>query len=103
MSLKFQNMSFYYPVMYLSYQAMFMLILAIDYLQSYSSYLVLSFQIIYLLLIIYLRPYNTLRKLNRLLHNVTIVFNQAFVITFVSIAIRWNQIIGTDYQKQSNY
>lgn len=91
-------MSFYYPVMYLSYQAMLMLIISITYLQSNSSYITLSFQIVYLLLLIYLRPYNTLRKFNKLLHNVTIVFNQAFVITFVAIAIRWNQIIGTDYQ-----
>ena len=102
MSIRFQNMSFYYPVMYLCYQAVFMLLISIDYLQSNSSYIVLSLQIVYLLLLIYLRPYNTLRKLNRLLHNVTIVFNQAFVITFVSIAIRWNQIIDTEYQKQSN-
>lgn len=103
MSLKFQNMSFYYPVFYLGYQAIFILIISIIYLQSFSSYIVLTFQLIYLLTIIYLRPYNTLRKFNKLFHNLTIIINQVILIGITGIIIRWNNIIGSSYQSSSNY
>jgi hypothetical protein len=103
MSIQFQNMSFYYPVFYLGYQAIFILIIAITYHQNDSAYITLAFQIVYLITLIYLRPYNTLRKVNRLIHNITIIFNQVVVISFVAIAIRWNNIIGSTYQSESNY
>lgn len=102
MSLKFQNMSFYYPVLYLGYQAVFILIISIIYLQSFSAYIVLTLQLLYLLAIIYLRPYNTLRKFNKLFHNISIVINQVILIGITAIIIRWNSIIGTSYQPSSN-
>jgi hypothetical protein len=98
MSIQFQNMSFYYPVFYLGYQAIFILIIAITYQQFDAAYITLAFQLVYLITLIYLRPYNTLRKVNKLIHNFTIIFNQFVVISFVAIAIRWNNIIGSTYQ-----
>lgn len=103
MSLKFQNMNFYYPVLYLLYQTIFIFVISITYTQNNSAYIVLSLQLIYLLFLIYLRPYNTIRKLNKLVHNFTIIYNQIFLILFIAIVIRWNSIIDTSYQSQSNY
>jgi hypothetical protein len=102
MSIRFQNMSFYYPVVYLGYQAVFILVIAITYLQAYSAYAVLALQLLYLLAILYLRPYNTLRKFNKLFHNLTIVVNQVIAIGAVAIVMRWNSILGTAYQPSSN-
>jgi hypothetical protein len=103
MSLRFQNMSFYYPVFYLAYQAFFILMISISYLQSFTQYAVIAFQNLYIIDLIYLRPYNTLRKFNKLFHNATSVLNQAIVITAVGIVIRWNSLIDTPGQSDSNY
>lgn len=103
MSLSFQNMSFYYPMVYINYNAIFILIISIVYNQSFAPYLLLTLQIIYLLFLIFARPYNTLRMINRSLHNISIIINQATSLTFLCIIIRWNSILGGNYQSQSNY
>ena len=95
MSIRFHNMRFYYPLFYLSYQAILILVIVIDYLQTFTPYAVLSLQIIYLCAIIYFRPYNTLRKFNKLFHNMTIVINHIILIRMTGIIIRWNSIIGS--------
>lgn len=102
MSIKFRNMSFYYPIIYLAYQTIFILIISIDYGQPLTIYVVLSVQVIYLLAIIYLRPYNTLRKFNKLFHNVTIVFNQIFLIGVTCIVISCNLAVGSPSQSSTN-
>jgi len=98
MSLRFSNMSEYYPILYLAYQAILILSIAIGYALKLTIYIVLIIQILYLFLIIYLRPYNTLRQLNKFLHNATIAFNQFTCIVVSYVVIRWNSIIGTAYQ-----
>ena len=102
MSLRFSNMSEYYPILYLAYQAILILSIAIGYALRLTVYVVLIIQIAYFFLIIYLRPYNTLRQLNKFLHNATIAFNQFTCIVVSYVVIRWNSIIGTPYQETSN-
>jgi len=102
MSLSFQNMKFNYPIIYLGYQALLILTLSILPADFFIVYIILSLQIVYLIFLIIYRPYNTIHRLNRLIHNVTIVFNQASSLTCLSIIMRWNKIIGTPYQTESD-
>jgi len=95
-------MKFNYPIIYLGYQALLILTLSILPADFFIVYIILSLQIVYLIFLIIYRPYNTIHRLNRLIHNVTIVFNQASSLTCLSIIMRWNKIIGTPYQTESD-
>jgi hypothetical protein len=102
MNLKFDNMSFYYPPIYLTYQAFFILAIAIFDHLSFDIYLVLGAQVLYLIFLMVSRPYNTLRNFNKFMHNITIIINQLTTIIVVAIVIRWNTIYGTDSQIDSH-
>lgn len=101
MYLRFQNMKFSYPIVYLAYQALFILALSILMAKTYVVYILLVMQVGYLVGLLVYRPYNTLRRLNRFLHNSTIVFNQLSTIFCLCVVMRWNAIIGSDYQQHS--
>lgn len=90
MSLKFENMFLSYPIIYLFYQCIFILLVEILSTQSYTIYLVLTYQSVYFVFILIVRPYNTVRIFNRILHNFTIAFNQALCILVVGIVMKWN-------------
>jgi hypothetical protein len=96
-------MKFDYPIIYLGYQTLFMLTLSILPSEDYTVYIILIIQAIYFIFLIVYRPYNTFRKINRLIHNATVVFNQAASITCLGVIMRWNSIIGTAYQTKSNH
>lgn len=98
MHLSFDNMSFYYPIIYLSYQSLFLLTLSICQERDFGSYLVLGLQTLYLLFLILVRPYSTIRNFNRFLHNATIIFNQLTTIILVCIIIRWNTLYSSESQ-----
>jgi hypothetical protein len=102
MSLSFQKMKFNYPIIYLGYQALFILTLSILPAENFIVYIILSLQIAYLIVLIIYRPYNTIHRLNRLIHKVTIIFNQASSTACLSIIMRWNAILGTSYQVESD-
>ena len=88
----------YYPIVYLFYQFIFILLISIFNDFSFDAYIILSFQIIYLVAIILMRPYNMTFKINGFLHNITIIFNHLIVITVVVMNMRWNAIYLTDNQ-----
>jgi len=96
-------MKFFYPTIYLGYQVFFILAISITYSQNFTIYTTLILQILYLLFLIIAQPYNTLRQINKTIHNATIIFNQIFTIFISAVVIRWNSILGTSYQVQSNY
>ena len=56
---------------------------------------------IYLVILIVVRPYNTVRNCNRFLHNITIIWNQLVLISVLIIVLRWNQLYGTENQIDS--
>ncbi len=98
MSLSFQNMNFFYPIVYIGYQSLFILTISILFIQRYSIYIILFLQIVYLFFLICKQPYNTLRRLNKTLHNATIIFNHFLTIFMTLLIIRWNSIVGSSYQ-----
>ena len=102
MNVSFQNMSFYYPVLYLAYQTIFILTISVINTISFTQYFLLSLQIVYFGFILFIRPYNTVRGLNRFIHNFTILYNQFVTIFVLVVVIRWNAIVDTSYQTQSN-
>ena len=102
MFIRLQKMKFNYPIIYLGYQSLFILTLAILVAQPYVVYILLALQVCYLVFIIVLQPYNPIQRFNRFMHNLTVVFNQLSTIFCLAIIIRWNSIIGTDYHKQSS-
>lgn len=102
MTLRFQNMKLYYPIMYLSYQTLFITVLSIYFAQSFTIYIILGLQLAYLIILLITLPYNSTRVLNQRIDNFTIIFNQITTILMTSVAIRCNSIIGTSYQSQSN-
>lgn len=102
-SLQFRNMKFHYPIIYLIYQALFIFTVSIFYAREYTIEVVISLQIVYFCFLIWLWPYNTTRKVNRILHNFTILFNQ-FIGIFASIVVmRWRVMLPGGLQIQSNF
>lgn len=60
MRLSFKNMKFYYPLLYIMYKLILIMLISIFYTKDFTEYLVLGLEVVYLLLIIVLRPYNTI-------------------------------------------
>lgn len=95
-------MKFYYPVIYLIYQCLYISTVAIYYRYDFSVYVVLTMQIVYFLLLLWLWPYNTPRKINRILHNVSILYNQFVSIFIVFVVLRWRVLLPGELQVKSN-
>jgi hypothetical protein len=93
-SLKFSNMKFFYPIMYLTYQIIFICSVSIYFHREYILYILIVGQVFYFGLIVYAWPYNTKRKVNRIVHNVTILFNQFILIFVTSLTFRWKSILS---------
>ena len=101
LALRFRNMRLYYPVLYLIYQILHVAVIAIYYVYDAAVYAVLALQLAYLALVLWLWPYNTPRKLNRILHNFTLLHNQLVSVLFTCIAIRWRAVIAGSGQADS--
>lgn len=95
-------MKFSYPIIYLFYQTIFIFVVSIYYHKNYTIYIILSLQIFYLLFIIRFWPYNTPRKINRILHNCTICYHQFVSIFMAIIILRWKTILSANQQLKSN-
>jgi hypothetical protein len=102
LALRFRNMKPFYPLVYLSYQLLFICLLSIFYQRDYLIYILLACQLLYFALLLYLWPYNTPRKTNRILHNCTVLFNQFLLILTTVCAFRWRSVLPGDLQLQSN-
>jgi hypothetical protein len=95
-------MTFNYPVVYLAYQALFILTVSIINTQQLTIYIVLGLQIIYFIALIFYRPYNEVKNINKLVHNFTIGFNQCLGIAITGIVIRWNSLASAGSHIYSN-
>jgi hypothetical protein len=93
--LRFRNMRFSYPVVYLLYQIIFICLNSIYYTRDFTVYILLGIQIGYAAFLFLFHPYNTPRKINRILHNGTILFNQIFLILLTGLTIRWKIMLGS--------
>lgn len=100
--LSFQKMSAGYPVVYLLYQLLIILTISLIDTESYTIYLVLGFQVAYLIIIIIYRPYNEVYTANRMIHNGTIIFNQCLLIFEVIAIIKWNNLYSQNNYIESN-
>lgn len=49
-------------------------------------------QLAYFVMIVLVWPYNTPRKINRMLHNFTLLFNQFIVIFILALNFRWKEV-----------
>lgn len=102
-SLQFRNMKFHYPIIYITYEALIIFIISILYARSFTIEVVLAVQILYLLFILWIWPYNTPRKINRILHNLTILFNQMTEIFATIVVMRWRILLPGEQSSKSNY
>lgn len=101
MSLRFRNMRLYYPVLYLIYQILHIAAVVIFYASDAAVYAVLALQLAYLALLLWLWPYNTPRKPNRILHNCTLLHNQLVCVLFSCAVLRWRALASGQAQVSS--
>ena len=102
MYLKFDNMMLGYPTFYLIYQSFFILAISIFHDDQFAIYVVLGLQVVYLVVIVIVRPYNTVRNFNRFLHNIAIIYHQLALISVVVVVLWWNTVYSTQQQIDSN-
>jgi hypothetical protein len=102
MYLQFAAMMPGYPIIYLTYQSLFILVISILHLRNFTVYGLLGIQLIYLIILLVARPYKTVRVFNKFIHNLTIIYNQLLTIVVLALVMKWNTLYGNSSQFQSD-